>query len=217
MEQRAAIKFCFKLGKSASETYELLQKAYGSYSLCRSTTFEWFKRFREGCESLEEDDGKACVKTIFIVFFDAQGVIHREFVPEGQTVNGQFYLGVMERLLKRIRCVRPEFHNSKEWFLLHDNVLAHTTSVVARFLARKQVTVFHYPSYWLDLAPADFFRFPKLKSQLKGKRFQDISTMQANVTEQIRSIPKDSFKKSFQSLYEHCKSCIDRQGDYVEH
>jgi hypothetical protein len=54
---------------------------------------------------------KSRVKTMFIVFFDAQGVIHREFVPEGQTVKGQFYLGVMERLLKRIRRVRPEFHN----------------------------------------------------------------------------------------------------------
>jgi hypothetical protein len=55
------------------------------------------------------------------VFFDAQGVIHREFVPEGQTANGQFYLGAMEQLLKEIRRVHPEFHNSKEWFLLHDN------------------------------------------------------------------------------------------------
>jgi hypothetical protein len=56
MEQRAAIKFCFKLRKSASETYELLQKAYESDSLPRSTTFEWFKRFREGRESLEDDE-----------------------------------------------------------------------------------------------------------------------------------------------------------------
>jgi transposase len=56
MEQRAAIKFCFKLGKSASETYELLQKANGSDSLPRSTTFEWFKRFREGRELLEDDE-----------------------------------------------------------------------------------------------------------------------------------------------------------------
>jgi transposase len=156
---------------------------------------------------------KSRVKTMFIVFFDAQGVIHRGFVCEGQTVNGQFYLGVMEWLLKRILLVRPKFHNSKEWFLLLDNALAHTAGVVARFLARKQVTVLHHPSYSPDLAPADFFLFPKLKSQLKGKRFLDISTIQANVIEQIRSIPKDSFKKSFQSLYERCKSCIDRQGD----
>jgi hypothetical protein len=83
-------------------------------------------------------------------------VIHREFVPEGQTVNGQFYLSVMEWLLKRISRVRPEFHNSKKWFLLHDNVQAHTAGVVARFLAR---TVLHHPSYSPDLAPADFY-FP---------------------------------------------------------
>jgi hypothetical protein len=96
---------------------------------------------------------KSRVKTMFIVFYNAQGVIHREFVPEGQTVNEQFYLGVMEWLLKQIRCVRPKFHNSKEWFLLHDNAPAHTTSVVACFLARKQVTVLHHPSthqIWLQ-------------------------------------------------------------------
>jgi hypothetical protein len=160
---------------------------------------------------------KSRVKTMSIVFFDAQGVIRREFVPEGQTVNGQFYLHVMERLLKLIHRVRPELHNSKEWFLLRDNAPAHTAGAVARCLARKQVTVLHHPSYSPDLAPGDFFLFSKLKSQLKGKRFQDISTIPANVTEQIRIIPKDSFKKSFQSLYERCKSCIDRQGDYVQH
>jgi hypothetical protein len=55
MEQRTAIKFCFILRKSASETYELLQKAYGSDSLSRSTIFEWFKQFREGRDSLEDD------------------------------------------------------------------------------------------------------------------------------------------------------------------
>jgi transposase len=53
MEQRAAIKFCFRLGKGASKIHELLQKVYGSDSLSCSTTFEWFKRFQEGLESLE--------------------------------------------------------------------------------------------------------------------------------------------------------------------
>jgi histone-lysine N-methyltransferase SETMAR len=85
--------------------------------------------------------------------------------------------------MKGIRRVRPEFHNSKEWFLLLDNAPAHTAGVVARFLARRQVTVLHHPPYSPDLTPADFFLFPKLKSQLKGKCFQDNSTIKANVTE----------------------------------
>jgi len=35
-------------------------------------------------------------------FFDAEGVIHQEFVPEGQKVNAEFYVGVLDWLLKRI-------------------------------------------------------------------------------------------------------------------
>jgi histone-lysine N-methyltransferase SETMAR len=159
---------------------------------------------------------KSRVKTMF-VFFDAQGVIHPEFVPEGQTVNGAV-LFRCNGMVTDANSLRPSrISQFKGMVSLHDNAPAHTARVVAHFLARKQVTVLHHPSYSPDLAPVDFFLFPKLKSQLKGKRFQDISTIQANVTEQIRSIPKDSFKKSFRSMYERCKSCIDRQGDYVEY
>jgi hypothetical protein len=42
------------------------------------------------------------IKTILITFVDKQGVIHKEFVPEGQTVNSAFYVEVIGRLLKRI-------------------------------------------------------------------------------------------------------------------
>ena len=49
---------------------------------------------------------KSRVKMMLIVFFDAEGVIRREFVPEGQKVNAEFYVGVLDRLLKRIRRVR---------------------------------------------------------------------------------------------------------------
>jgi hypothetical protein len=43
------------------------------------------------------------IKTMLINFFDSQGVVHKEFVPEGKTVNAEFYKGVMDRLLKRIQ------------------------------------------------------------------------------------------------------------------
>jgi len=39
---------------------------------------------------------KIAMKTMLIVFFNAEGVIHREFVPEGQKVNSEFYLGVLD-------------------------------------------------------------------------------------------------------------------------
>jgi len=47
------------------------------------------------------------IKTILIIFFDSQGAVHKEFLPERKTVNTEFYKGVLDRLLKRIQWVRP--------------------------------------------------------------------------------------------------------------
>jgi len=52
------------------------------------------------------------VKTMLIVFFDSDGIIHKEFVPAGQTVNSAFYKEILKRLLRRIHRVRPEFHRN---------------------------------------------------------------------------------------------------------
>jgi AraC-like DNA-binding protein len=45
-EQRVCIKFCQKRGKTATETYEMLQQAFGETALSRSNTFEWYSRFK---------------------------------------------------------------------------------------------------------------------------------------------------------------------------
>jgi hypothetical protein len=39
--------------------------------------------------------------------FDSEGVVYKEFIPEGKTVNAEFCKGVVDRLLKRIHWVRP--------------------------------------------------------------------------------------------------------------
>jgi len=44
---------------------------------------------------------------MLIIFFDSPGVVHKEFVPEGKTVNAEFCKGVMDRLLKNIQLVHP--------------------------------------------------------------------------------------------------------------
>ena len=46
---------------------------------------------------------KSKIKTLLITFYDSKGIIHKEFVPPGKTVNAVYCLGVMKRLLARIR------------------------------------------------------------------------------------------------------------------
>ncbi|KAE9523287.1 hypothetical protein AGLY_016235, partial [Aphis glycines] len=54
-EQRACIKFCFKIGKNATETFKLIKLAFRDVSLSHCVTFDWFKRFKEGRISNEDD------------------------------------------------------------------------------------------------------------------------------------------------------------------
>ena len=57
LEERFAIKFCFKLGKNAAtETYGMLQTAFGASCMNRASVFEWYKRFKKGKESVRDDE-----------------------------------------------------------------------------------------------------------------------------------------------------------------
>ena len=56
LQERYVIKFCFKLGKNATETYGILQTAFRPSCMSRASVFEGHKRFKEGRESVRDDE-----------------------------------------------------------------------------------------------------------------------------------------------------------------
>ena len=56
LQERYAIKLCFKLGKNAPKTYGMLQTAFGSSCINQASVFGWHKRFKEGRESVRDDE-----------------------------------------------------------------------------------------------------------------------------------------------------------------
>jgi len=59
-------------------------------------------------------------KDVHMLFVDFCGIVHGEWVPQGQTANQHFYLEV-ERLRENVRKKRPESRKSGSWMLHHDN------------------------------------------------------------------------------------------------
>lgn len=345
MEIRACIKFCFKLGFTATETFEKIKKVHGEEAMGRTQVFHWFALFKDGRESLEDeprtgrpkegrspdnirevadvikkdrrlskqmisdmtgipqttvyriltedlhlrklcarfvphkltDDQqvarvehcldmkqsadtdptflydivngdetwvfqydpsskrqssewlgpgdkkptksrlqKSRVKTMLIVFFDSRSIIHKEFVPPGKTVTGEFYVGVMRRLLDRITRVRPQYREQGSWRLLHDNAPAHNSRVVKEFLAKRSVVILQHPPYSPDLAPADFWLFPKLKLNLKGRQFESVDEIQRTVTGALNALEPKAFSDCYDSFYKRFQRCINEEGAYFE-
>jgi len=83
-------------------------------------------------------------------------------------------------------------------------------------LAKHGTAVIPHPPYSPDLAPLDFFLFPKLKSTLKGKRFESIDEIKTNSVTELKAIPKDAFLECFQKWKKRWDKCIKRGGEYFE-
>jgi hypothetical protein len=58
--------------------------------------------------------------------------------------------------------------------------------------------------------------FPKLKTTLKGRRFQTTEEIQENAIRELGAITKSAFQEAFQQSKKRWERCIASRGDYVE-
>jgi hypothetical protein len=82
---------------------------------------------------------------MLIIFFDSQGIVHKELVPAGKTVNALFYEGIMDHLLKCIERVRPAAFSTRDYFLLQNNVPTHKAASLPVFEPKNFTTLYHHP------------------------------------------------------------------------
>ena len=72
------------------------------------------------------------------------------------------------------------------------------------------------PLYSPDLAPCDFFLFPRLKRLMKGRRFDTIEEIKTRLLRELKDIPKSVYQKCFEDWKKRWHKCIISEGDYFE-
>ncbi len=138
----------------------MIRTAYGDDTLSRTTVHTCGFNGLKKVETRQKM--KSRVKTMLNAFLDSKGLIHHEYVPFGQTVNGTFYSSVLKRLVASIHCMRPEYCEPGSWCLLHNNAKPHTAHIIQQYFAKNQITAHnHHPTHriWHHLT---FFYFRKL-------------------------------------------------------
>ena len=150
-----------------------------------------------------------------IPFFDSTGMIYIHWVPTGQTVNKEYYVEVLREFRKRFRRKRPALFKSAQWYFQQDNAPVHNSSLVTDYLTKIGIKTVPHPPYGPDLAPCDFWLFPKLEEKLWGCRYETIEEMKEAVTKVIDTPTQKDFHGAFQKLLERYM-CIAAGGDYFE-
>ena len=112
---------------------------------------------------------------------------------------------------KRFRRKRPAVFKSAQWHFHQDNTPVHNSILVTDYLTKMGIKTVPHRPYSPDLAPCDFWLFPKLR----GCRYETIEEMKEAVTKVIDTLTQEDFHGAFQKLLERYK-CIAAGGDYFE-
>ena len=116
----------------------MLHTAFGASCMNRASVFEWHKRFKEGKESVRDDE--RCEKS--------------------KEINTPELIG--QKVQVRITMLRPALFKSGQWYFHQDNALVNNSVLVTDYLTKTGIKTVLQPPYSRDLSAFDFWLFPKL-------------------------------------------------------
>ena len=156
----------------------------------------------------------AC-KVMATVFWDAKGVIMLDFLPKKSTITGVHYANLLDQLRIAIREKRRG-KLFKGVLLQQDNARVHTCKVAMDAVERNGYELIPHPAYSPDLAPSDFFLFPKLKKDICGLHFRSDEEVVTAVEEWVNGKDPDFFSSGLMALEHRWSKCITLEGNYIE-
>lgn len=178
------------------------------------TTDETWVYYYTKFQSNQNSASKKANKVMASVFWDAKGILMIDYLPRGQTINGEYYANLLDQLQQNIQRKRPDLSPNNIIFH-HDNARAHTCVTAMAKIIELKYDLLPHPPYSPDLAPSDFHLFPKLKMFLAGQRFTSDKEVKSAVDAYFADLEESTFLDGIKALEHRWTKCIERSGDYV--
>lgn len=155
-------------------------------------------------------------KQMVASFFGKSGHLSTTALDQQCTVTSHWYTTVaLPQLFAAVRRHRPKT-GMRDLRLHHDNAPAHTAAATLDFLTENGVRLLSHPPYSPDLAPCDFFLFPKLKLQMRGKQFESPEAAVAAYRSLLEDMDKNDFVACFEDWFVRMAKCVECSGGYFE-
>jgi len=182
----------------------------------RTQTYEWWKRFKEGRTSVDDDPRSGRPSTsktddnvakVCEVIRSNRRLTIREVAEE---------VSISKTVCHEILTENLDMHRIAAKFVPHlltDDQKQNRVDVTS-WPNTRRLSFHSLPT--LQISHQLTFLFPKLKSTLKGRRFESIEAIKTNSLAHLRSIPKKAFQECFRTLKKRWQRCIQSRGEYSE-
>ena len=171
----------------------MLQTAFRLSCINRASVGEWHKRFKEGRVSVRDDERCGRSKEVNTSELIGQRVRVRVTMLRFSGSSGRHFLGK-----------RPALFKSGQWHFHQDNAPVHNSILVTDYLTHMGIKTLPYHPYSPELAPCDFWLFPKLI----GCRYKTIEKMKEAVTKVIDTLTQEDFHGALQKLLDCYSMCV---------
>jgi len=148
------------------------------------------------------------------VFWDRQGVLLVEFLPQGTTINSALYCKTLKKLRHAIQNKRRGML-SATILLLHNNAWPHSAAQTQDLITTFKWEQMDHPQYSPDLAQSDYHLFLHLRKFLGGKQFDNEDDLKDAVQKWL-TLQAAAFYESIQKLVPRYDKFLNNGGDYVE-
>ena len=149
----------------------MLQTAFGTSCMNRASDFEWHKRFKESRESVRDDERFGRSKEVRTpeLIGQIKNSKDKDRRVSIETISAQFdaSVGTIHTIIReelKMRKICPKF-------------VARVLILVTNYLTRIGIKTVPQPLFSPDLAPCDFWLFPKLNEKLRGCCYETIEEM----------------------------------------
>ena len=127
-------------------------------------------------------------KVMLSVWWNYEGVLHFELVPDGHAVDADLYTQQLDRVYAVLRDRYPALINRKHVLLQQDNAPAHRAKLTQQKIQELEgIELLPHPAYSPDLAPSDYYLFRAIAHFLRGRRFKDREEVEIGCRESFAS------------------------------
>ncbi len=181
---------------------------------CHQATSSWWPKSATRPHKPRLD--RYCPKVMMVAFFDANGLIHWEFVPHGAGVTGELYIEILKRFHVAMARKRPQLWKDQNFVLQQDGAPVHRCDATTRFMTRNNMITLPHPGYSPDLAPCDYWFFARIKKHTKGHCFDSVDELCRRIDGVIKSIPPEEYHHAIYDLPARWIKCSEAEGAYFE-
>ena len=195
MDQRICIKFCVKNEIKCNKVWEMLTKAYGESAMSKTRVYEWYKRFQDGREDVEDDErsGRPSTSTTDENVEKVEEMVmnNRRITIRDVADDVGISIGSCHEIFSNVLGMKRVAAKFVPKLLIFEQKQRQME------VAQESLTM-PQPPYSPDMAPCDFFLFPKIKRTLKGSRFTAIDDIKSASLKELKAIPKIELEKYFE-------------------